>query len=95
MFWRERVRTDKRWDEGVGACGGHLGSIARARLSLAVTIHASFKSPVGARLEATQDGDGSQPEKRQDLAAEILIIIRRRKTPVRGLLENIPVPTIF
>jgi hypothetical protein len=94
-FWRGRVQTDKRWDESVGACGGQLGSSAKARRSLAVAIHAFFKSPVGARLEATQDGDGSQPEERQDLAAEIIIIIRRRKNPVRGFLGNIPVPTIF
>jgi hypothetical protein len=35
-FWRRRVRTDRRRDEGVGAGGGQLGSSARARRSLAV-----------------------------------------------------------
>jgi hypothetical protein len=35
FFWRGRVRTDQRWDEGVGAGGGHLGSSARTRRSLA------------------------------------------------------------
>jgi hypothetical protein len=39
-FWRRRVRTDQRRDEGVGASGGQLGSSARARRSLAVVSHA-------------------------------------------------------
>jgi hypothetical protein len=95
-FWRRRVRTDHRWDEGVGAGGGQLGSIARARRSLAVAIPASFKSPLGARLEATQDGGGLQPEERHGLAAAVPRITRRRKNPVRGDFGgNIPVPTIF
>jgi hypothetical protein len=33
---------DKRWDEGVGAGGGQLGSSARARRSLAVASPVSF-----------------------------------------------------
>jgi hypothetical protein len=72
-----------------------MGSSARARSSLVVASLASFKSPLGARLETTQDGGGSQPEERQGKAAAVLRIIRRRKNPVRGVLENIPVPTIF
>jgi hypothetical protein len=83
-FWRRRVRTDHRWDEGVGAGGGQLGNSARARRSLVVGNLASFKSPLRARLEATKDGGGSQPEERQGLAAEILRIIRGRESPVRG-----------
>jgi hypothetical protein len=39
IFWRRRVRTDRRRDEGVGD-GGELGSSARARRSLAVATHA-------------------------------------------------------
>jgi hypothetical protein len=39
-FWQRRVRTDLRWDEGVGASGGQPGSNARARRSLAVASHA-------------------------------------------------------
>jgi hypothetical protein len=76
---------DQRWDEGVGARCGQLGSDARARRSLAVASPVSFMSPMGARLEATQDGGGSQPEERHDLAAEALRINRRRKNPVRGV----------
>jgi hypothetical protein len=96
VFWRRRVRTDQRWDEGVGAGGGQLGSNARARRSLAVTNTASFQSPLGARLEATHDGGGSQPEERHGLAAAVLRITCRRKNPVRGGFgENIPVLTIF
>jgi hypothetical protein len=72
-----------------------MGSNARARRSLAVANLVSFKSRLGARLEATQDGGGSQPEERHGLAAEVLMIIRRRKNPVRGVLENIPVPPSF
>jgi hypothetical protein len=46
----------------------------------------SFKSPLGARLDATHDGGGSQPEERHGLAAvAILRITRRRKNPVRGV----------
>jgi hypothetical protein len=86
VFWRRRVRTDQRLDEGVGTGGGQLGSNARARRSLLVASSASFKHVLGARLEATQDGGGSQPEERQGLAAEVLRIIRRRKNPVRGVL---------
>jgi hypothetical protein len=54
------------------------------RRSLAIAIPVSFKSPMGARLEATQDGGGSQPEEWHGLAAEVLMIIRRRRSPVRG-----------
>jgi hypothetical protein len=89
VFWQRRVRTNHRWNEGVGAGGGHLGSNARARRSLAFAILVSLTSPLGARLEATQDGGGSQPEERHGLAAEVLMIIRRRKNSVRGVLGKI------
>jgi hypothetical protein len=84
FFRRRRVRTAQWWDEGIGASGGHMGSNARARRSLAIDNHVSFMSTLGARLEATQDGGGSQPEERHGLAAEVLRIIRRQKNPVRG-----------
>jgi hypothetical protein len=64
-----------------------MGSNARARRSLAVASHVSFTSPLGAKLEATQDGGGSQAEERHGLAAEVLRITRRRKSPVRGVFE--------
>jgi hypothetical protein len=64
-----------------------MGSIARAWRSLAVARHASFKSPMGARLEAPQNGKGSQPEERHGLAA-VLKIIHRRKNPVRVFLRK-------
>jgi hypothetical protein len=57
-----------------------MGSNARARRSLAIDSHVSFMSPPGARLEATQDGGGSQLEERHGRAAEVMRIIRRRKT---------------
>jgi hypothetical protein len=72
-----------------------MGSGARVRRSLAVASPVSFMFPLGARLEATHDGEGLQPEKRHDLAAEVMRIIRRRKTRYGGVLENIPVPNIF
>jgi hypothetical protein len=62
---------------------------ARARRSLAIASPASFTSPLGARLKATQGGGGSQPEERHGLAAEVLRIIRRRKNPVRGVFGKI------
>jgi hypothetical protein len=62
-----------------------LGSGARARRSLIVDNPVSSMSPLGARLEATHDGGGSQPEERHGLAAEVLRIIRLRKNPVRGV----------
>jgi hypothetical protein len=96
VFWRRRVRTDRRWDEGVGAGGGQLGSSARARRSLEVASPVSFKSPLGARPEATQDGGGSQPEERHGLAAAVLRITRRRRNSVRGAFGDIyPYPPSF
>jgi putative hemolysin len=54
------VRTDQRWDEGVGDGGGQPGSSARARRSQAAANPAiAFKSTLGGRLEATQEGGGS------------------------------------
>jgi hypothetical protein len=50
---------------------------------------------MGAGPDAPQDGGGSQPEERHGLAAAVLRIARRRKSPVRGVLEKIPVPTTF
>jgi hypothetical protein len=95
-LWRRRARTDQRWAEGVGAGGGQLGSSARARRSLAVDSLVSFMSPLGARLEATQDGGGSQPEERHGVAAEGLRIIRRRKKPgTGGFWKIFPYPTSF
>ena len=55
----------------------------------------SLKSPLGARPDATQDGGGSQPEERHGLAAAVLRIARRRKSPVRGVLEKFPYPPSF
>jgi hypothetical protein len=60
----------------------------RARRSLAIANSVSFTSPHGARLEATQDGGRSRPEERHGLAAEVLMIIRCRKNPVRGVFEK-------
>jgi hypothetical protein len=52
LFWRGRVRTDQRWDEGVGAGGGQLGSSARARRSLATANHTRvFSLPLGRGLK--------------------------------------------
>jgi hypothetical protein len=61
-----------------------MGSNARARRSLGVDIPVSFMSPLWARLEATEE-EGSQPEERHGLAAEVVRITRRRKKPVRGV----------
>jgi hypothetical protein len=43
-----------------------------------------FMPPQGGRLKATQDAGRSQPEEQHGLAAAVLRIIRRRKTPVWG-----------
>jgi hypothetical protein len=86
--WRIRVRTDQRWDDGVGVATEKPGSNAMAIRSLAVASYGSCKSPMGARLEATHDGGGSQPVERHGLAAEVLKIIRRRETMYGGFLEN-------
>jgi hypothetical protein len=37
--------------------------------------------------ETTQAGGGSQPEERHNLAAEVHMINRRRKNPVRRVFE--------
>jgi hypothetical protein len=72
-----------------------MGSNARARRSLAVDIPMSFMSPLGARIEATLDGGGSQPEERHGLAAEVVRITRRRKKPVRGVFGKYSRTQIF
>jgi hypothetical protein len=67
-----------------------------ARHSLAVATLVSFKSPLGARLEATHDGGGSQPEERHGLAAEVRHDHLPLDKPATGVFwKNIPVPTIF
>jgi hypothetical protein len=64
--------------------------------SLSADSFVIFKSPPGAKLKATQDGGGSQPEEQHDLAAEVLGIIRRRITPVRGGFSKVfPCPPSF
>jgi hypothetical protein len=50
---------------------------------------------MGARHDATHDGGGSQPDERHGLAAALLRITRRRKSPVRGVLEKLPYPPSF
>jgi hypothetical protein len=87
-FWRRRVRTDQRWDAGVGAGGGQPGSIARARRSLATDqpyeIRVSHGGNTAIRLEVVQDQGRSQPEERHGMAVEVLRIISRWKNPLRG-----------
>jgi hypothetical protein len=58
-FWRRKVRTDQRWDEGVGAGGGQLGSTARAQRSLAVASPARVSILPwgrGSKLRGTEVG---------------------------------------
>jgi hypothetical protein len=43
---------------------------------------------MGARLEATQGGGGSQPEERHGLTSEVHMIARRKKNPVRRVLDK-------
>jgi hypothetical protein len=60
-FWRGNVHTDQRRDEGVGACGGELGSSASARRSLAAASPARVLSlPWGRdlKLRRTDVGRG-------------------------------------
>jgi hypothetical protein len=68
-----------------------LGHGAR---SLSPTV--SFKSPMGARPEATRDGGGSEPKERHGLAATVLRDHPPPENPgTGGLWGHIPVPTIF
>jgi hypothetical protein len=56
----------------------------------------SFESLQESRLEASQDGGGSQPEERHGLAAEVLMIDSRLKNPVRRVFGYIiSEPDIF
>jgi hypothetical protein len=50
--------------------------------------HVSLESPHGARREATHTLGGSQPEERHGLAAEVFMIDRRRKKPVRRSFDK-------
>jgi hypothetical protein len=96
IFWRKRLRTDQRWDEGVRAGGGQPGSTARARHSLVIVSHVRFESPLGVSLRATQDGGGSQPEERHGLAAKVHKIYRHRENPVHKVFGKlISLPNIF
>jgi hypothetical protein len=73
---------------GVGTSGGQPGSDAMAWRSLTTDkSRGTFEYPLWARRDATHDGGGSQPEERHGLAAEVHGIIRRQKTPVRGVFE--------
>jgi hypothetical protein len=47
-----------------------------------------FRVSLGAKLDATQDGGGSQPRERHGLAAEVHIIDRRRINPVRRVFHT-------
>jgi hypothetical protein len=61
VFWRRRVQTDQRWDEGVGTGGGQLRSSARARRSLAAATLARVLSLPwgrGLKLRMTEVGRG-------------------------------------
>jgi hypothetical protein len=62
MFWRKGVRTSQRWAAGVGAGGGQPGAARGQGAREQSSSPASFESPMGARLVATQDGGGSPSE---------------------------------
>jgi hypothetical protein len=47
VLWRRRLRTDQRWDEGVGDGGGHLGSSTVVWSSLASDSPVSLCLPRG------------------------------------------------
>jgi hypothetical protein len=97
VFWRKRVRTDRRRDEGVGAGGGRMGSSAWAWRSLAIASHARVLSLPwgrGLMLRTTEVGRSRRSGtvwRRRSLGSPAAV-----KNPVRGFFgENIPVNTIF
>jgi hypothetical protein len=73
------VRTDQRWDAGVGVGAGQRGSTAMARRSLAIVQLFDIRVSLGVGLGAKQDGGGSQPEERHGVAAGVHKVDRRRK----------------
>jgi hypothetical protein len=83
IFWRKGVRTDQRWDAGVRAGDGQPGRSARVWRSLAVVQPYEFRVSPGVRQGAMQDGGGPKLKERHGLAAEVHIIDRRRRHPVR------------
>jgi hypothetical protein len=94
-FSRERVRTDRRWDESWNwrriAGKQHQGmELASCRQPC------GFMPPLGGRLKPAQVGGRSQPEERHNLAAEVLRIVRRRRNPgTGGFWKIFPYPTPF
>jgi hypothetical protein len=74
---------------GVGAGGGKLGSNARAGRPTAVDQPCESRVSLdeGDEARATRAGGGSQPEERNDMAAKVHMIGRRRETAVRGVFE--------
>jgi hypothetical protein len=58
--------------------------------------YVAVEHPIGVmRHDAMHAGGGSQPEGRHGMAAEVLMIGRRRKAHYGGFWVNIAVPNIF
>jgi hypothetical protein len=55
--------------------------------SLAIDQLCESRVSLGGEAKATHAEGGPQPEERHGLAAEVRMIDRRRKSPVRGVLE--------
>jgi hypothetical protein len=81
----KRVRTDQRWDAGVGASGGKPRSSARVGRSLDVDEHNDVEL-----AERGQHDTNNEEDYRDGKSAEVRgrvfrTIGCRRKTPVRGV----------
>jgi hypothetical protein len=60
------------------------------------TNHVDTEPPIEGRHDAKQAGGGSQPRERHGLAAEVFMINRHRKDPVRrGFRLHISAPDFF
>jgi hypothetical protein len=77
------VRADLRWRRALElAADNREAKIGRGARKLS-TISVGLESPMRARRDATQAREGSQPQKRHGLAAEVPCIDRRRENSVR------------
>jgi hypothetical protein len=87
-FAATKVRTDLGWRRALELAAEGREATHGQGARWQPTGPVGLESPLGARRETTQAGGGSHhDEKRQGLGAEVHMIIRRQKNPVRRILE--------
>jgi hypothetical protein len=81
------VRADLCWRRGLEQAADNREATPVYGVRLQSTSHVSLESPLGARREAMHARGGSPPEERHGLAAEVVMIYRRRENSVQRVFE--------